>query len=560
MEIFIRQQLQHLSPIFAMVILCSAVAAGLNLASIAVVEQWLHSAKDEHLPWSWLIALVAVLFCTSLFSQLQLAIAGERLLKRIRHQLLSLLAAQSYARLQQLGPHRLMTSLTEDIYSIAAAFSLFPMFVINVGILMFSLLYLYTVSPSLLLLLLLILLVAGLLSFKLIQMAADSTERQREQQDKLYEVFRAATEGLRELNLQPERRLFFLEQVAKPCLTAVEHAGCRNQRHWAIHDSWTATFFIGGIFLLVFCGKYYLDATHASLQSFILFSIYLCGPVQVLAQTFDHIVKGKVALGRLKQLDLQPATSAGGPHFPDLSQHWQKLAVEDLSFSYQHVADSNFTLSSIDFELNRGEIVFIKGGNGSGKTTLIHLLLGLYQASGGRVNLDDRVVTDLTDPAYRRLFACIFSDGYVFEYVLNQQGSAADFSLIEPLLNRFGLTDITRYADGSFDTNAMSRGQLKRYALIQLLLQDAPICIFDEWAAEQDPQSRAYFYLELLPELKAQGRAVLVISHDDRYFDVADRLYSMTAGQLSQLSGKHQTQGISNLACTEVLGEQDHVS
>ncbi|MCY1230681.1 ABC transporter ATP-binding/permease protein YojI [compost metagenome] len=58
--------------------------------------------------------------------------------------------------------------------------------------------------------------------------------------------------------------------------------------------------------------------------------------------------------------------------------------------------------------------------------------------------------------------------------------------------------------------------------------------VFDEWAADQDPAFRHLFYTELLPELRAKGHSLVVISHDDRYFHVADRIVHMKAGRIAQ--------------------------
>ncbi|SDM20561.1 putative ATP-binding cassette transporter [Franzmannia pantelleriensis] len=63
-------------------------------------------------------------------------------------------------------------------------------------------------------------------------------------------------------------------------------------------------------------------------------------------------------------------------------------------------------------------------------------------------------------------------------------------------------------------------------------LEDRPFLVFDEWAADQDPLFKEVFYREVLPELKRMGKAVLVISHDDRYFPLADRLVRLESGKL----------------------------
>jgi len=81
-------------------------------------------------------------------------------------------------------------------------------------------------------------------------------------------------------------------------------------------------------------------------------------------------------------------------------------------------------------------------------------------------------------------------------------------------------------------TTQLSQGQRKRLALLTAYLEDRSIYLFDEWAADQDPIFKQTFYHSLLPELKARGKTVIVISHDDHYYDVADRLIKLEDGQL----------------------------
>jgi len=68
--------------------------------------------------------------------------------------------------------------------------------------------------------------------------------------------------------------------------------------------------------------------------------------------------------------------------------------------------------------------------------------------------------------------------------------------------------------------------------LIQVFLEDRPIIVLDEWAADQDPAFRRTFYEEILPELKQAGKTLIVISHDDQYFHVADRVIEMHDGRI----------------------------
>ena len=107
---------------------------------------------------------------------------------------------------------------------------------------------------------------------------------------------------------------------------------------------------------------------------------------------------------------------------------------------------------------------------------------------------------------------------------------------LTPIPNRYliqlQLNHKVEIKDGALSTIDLSQGQRKRLALLTAYLEDRPCYIFDEWAADQDPEFKTIFYHHLLPELKARGKMVLVISHDDRYYGVADRIIKLEDGRL----------------------------
>jgi len=162
------------------------------------------------------------------------------------------------------------------------------------------------------------------------------------------------------------------------------------------------------------------------------------------------------------------------------------------------------------------------GRNGSGKTTFLKLLTGLYKPQKGEIEENERVVPFNSNQIYRESFAAVFSDFHLFQKLhgLHQTnpGKTAE------LLALFQLDYKTKRIGDSFSNLDLSTGQRKRLALIVSLLEDKPVYIFDEWAADQDPHFREYFYLELLPRLKRQGKTIVAVTHDDRYFDCCDRI------------------------------------
>lgn len=210
--------------------------------------------------------------------------------------------------------------------------------------------------------------------------------------------------------------------------------------------------------------------------------------------------------------------------------------IELKQLQYKHLSDdaSGFHLGPIDLSLSPGEIVFIVGGNGSGKSTLLKVLTGLYPPMAGELRVGDVAVDPNNVAAYRDMISTIFTDFHIFPKLYGLEGVST--SDVTQLLRQMQLEGKTSFEKGRFSKITLSTGQKKRLAMIVTLLEKRPFCVFDEWAADQDPEFRQYFYDELLPMLRREGKLVLVVSHDDRYFHCADRVVTMDEGRIRSIT------------------------
>lgn len=218
-----------------------------------------------------------------------------------------------------------------------------------------------------------------------------------------------------------------------------------------------------------------------------------------------------------------PAVADGRP--------FEALELRGVGFTYPGgPARPGFAVGPIDFDLRPGEVVFVTGANGSGKSTFVKLLCGLYLRERGSMRLDGDERPPEPGQAWRDLFAAVFAEFVLFERIYGLED--VDPARVQALLDEMELTDKVRFSDGRFDTLALSTGQRKRLALVVALLQDRPILVFDEWAADQDPRFRTRFYRRILPELRARGRAVVAVTHDDDAFDACDRRVHFEDGRM----------------------------
>jgi putative ATP-binding cassette transporter len=265
--------------------------------------------------------------------------------------------------------------------------------------------------------------------------------------------------------------------------------------------------------------------------------LFMVSPLEGALVAWHYQMKAAVALGSIERLerllDQNEHQDAGAPP-PDPARFagFSTLRLENGLFAYPE-SESSFQVGPLDLEIRRGTSTFLVGGNGCGKSTLLKLLTGLYPLQHGRISLDGEPVTAESIGSYRELYTCIFSDFHLFDrlYGLGERDPAE----VRQLIARMGLADKVDYRDGRFTNLDLSTGQRKRLALIASFLEDKPIYVFDEWAADQDVEFRARFYEEIIPDLTARGKTVIAVTHDDRWYDRCDQLLRLDYGKLTDV-------------------------
>ncbi|MEM8908879.1 MAG: ATP-binding cassette domain-containing protein, partial [Bacteroidota bacterium] len=189
-----------------------------------------------------------------------------------------------------------------------------------------------------------------------------------------------------------------------------------------------------------------------------------------------------------------------------------------------------FALGPVNFQVNSAETIFIYGGNGSGKSTFIKTLLQLYVQDRGSIEWDGAIVDANNRDQYRNLFAVVFSDFHLFDELYGVDQVSQE--LVEEYLTLFEVDHKVSINNGQFSTTQLSTGQRKRLAIIAALLENKPLLVLDEWAADQDPEFRRKFYNVILPFIKSKGITTIAITHDDAYYACCDRIYRMDYGKI----------------------------
>ncbi|MEM9482199.1 MAG: cyclic peptide export ABC transporter [Cyanobacteria bacterium P01_F01_bin.116] len=439
-------------------------------------------------------------------------------------------------KLEKAGSPRLIASITTDVRSILDGASRVPDILINsVSILGMLLFILYLNTDVFIFICSAI--AFGVVSFFIpVLLGNRYFTKARESVDELQQAIKGNIYGVKELKLSKQKREAYFSDVLLQKESDVRSSNKKGALILtaAVNYGDMISFFIVGYVTFIFV-NYHAIGT-AEIMAIVMVLLFLTGPASVLMQAIPEIVKANVSLSKLDELFRLLPEEQINPKVQALNE-WQQISFNKVTFSYEddeQVDTEQFHVGPVSFSIQRGDITFIVGGNGSGKSTISKILTGHYQPKTGSLKLDNLVIGPELLSSYRDQVAAIYTDYYLFDQLLGLTSSLSTQE-IDQYLGLLKLEHKVTVENGHFSSLALSDGQRKRLALLVSFLEDKDIYLFDEWAADQDPIFKDFFYQEILPQLKQRNKVVIVISHDDRYFDVADKLIVMEEGQLLEV-------------------------
>ena len=524
-----------LTAVFAIV--AGLAAGGFSAALIAVINTALNNPESSR---TWL----AVGFCGFLVARAMANAAARLLLNRFTQETLVDLSrslcrrvlATPLRQLERVGIPRILATLTHDVGMLGWAAQTLPSLAMNVAVIGSCAIYLGWLSWSALIVLACVMASGAVVYRALIRRAYRYLQRARDTRDLLYQHFRALTEGMKELKLHVARReAFFSEQIATTT-DALRRDALTGVRHHIVADTWSQLLFYGLLGGILFTAPAVQGIGSKTLTGYVVVMLYVMTPIWSVMEAWAVFAQARISLKKVHDLGLSLEAVGAGRGEPEdrgAEGAWERLELQSVTFAYP--ADSEgraFVLGPVDFMLKKGELLFIVGGNGSGKSTFMKVLTGLYDPQAGAIRLDGRLVTDENREWYRGHFSAVFTDFYLFDTLLGLRGPDLDDRASRYLVE-LELDTKVQISAGAFSTTALSQGQRKRLALLTSFLEDRTIYVFDEWAADQDPHYRQIFYERLLPELRDRGKTIVVISHDDRYYHLGDRVVKLDYGALS---------------------------
>ncbi len=445
----------------------------------------------------------------------------------------------SFENIEKIGKDRIFTGLNNDCAAIAEL----PRVIIRVAsdslTLIFCLAYLSSLSGIALLFSLGIIAFAAALSIVTSKLSVKYWKKNRLVQDEFFGQMSDMVLGFKELTLNKLRRFAFYKQITHTAKKTADLNEKASLKFLDFHLYNTIMYnLIFGVVVFIF-PIMILNYDVNLLRENLLVVFYMVTPFNSVINSIQELTQMSVNINRINEVSAELRSQvyqkieANSEPKADRNNKYT-ITLENIEYTYktrneEQSVDSEFKLGPLNLEFSSDEITFITGGNGSGKSTIGKIISGLYIAEEGCIKVNGQ---EVKEQYLNQLFSSVYSDFHLFHELL---GIEYEEQVLDEYLQLMEIEEKIKVDEGKISTLSLSTGQSKRLAYVVSMLEHKPMVILDEWAAEQDPRFRNYFYETLLPRLKKSGTGVILITHDDRYFNTADKVVRMERGKVQQV-------------------------
>lgn len=485
--------------------------------------------------WALFIAIILASLVCSRFFQTYMIRLTNTLLFDFEIMILKKLRMASYQDFEEIGNEKIYTAIN-DTKVLGSIPEVFMNAFNSLIVILCCFGYLFFISPvgaTLVVVAMVLLLVFYLVRNNAIE--KDLNER-RDLQNSYYQYLADMLHGFKELKMGITRSnnilsKFLVKNRVKGKDIAIDTSIKYMDNELTGYYSW---YIILGIVMFVL--PVYFNISTEKTTAFLVTILYLIGPVAVLITLIPTYTMVKISVERLNLIEqmLDPIQDRIVPSKLENAAPFEEIRLENVTYFYNdEERNQKFYLQPVNLTIKKGEIIFITGGNGSGKSTFGNLLTGLYKPYEGAIYFNDQKIDSGQLMYYSDKIAAVFTTNYIFSENYDEFELKENTGELKAHIDMMKMQEVLHLDEERdvFDKN-LSKGQQKRLALIYALLEEKEIIILDEWAAEQDPGFRKYFYEEILPQLKEQGKTIIAITHDDEYFDRATRVIKFNFGKI----------------------------
>lgn len=514
----------------------SSVLTG--LCSTMVIQQIHQAIQTDNFIQSEFVTIFLIFWIgygvLAVISTYTVSLLTQSIIHKLRIDLSEKILRAQFSTIER-NQGRLLPILTEDIKTIATSIDRMPSVTTGLATVIGILVYMIWFSPILSLSTVALFFIVWVITKISLPFVRKYAEHARELWNDVFGHFEGLIFGIKELTLNSQFKKIYVTDLIDPTSKKQNSYNVKENLVSSMASKSTdmvLLFGIGALIILIFQTQF---VTLEVFGQYLILVLMTIAPLSSATGFMANLKRIEVALDQINEvgLVLDKQLSEKNEKLTDEIKAGDALIeLKGVKHEYYNPdEDEHFELGPIDLSIKKGELIFLLGGNGSGKTTLAKIILGLYPAKAGHIEFAGQKIDDAYIDDYRDHFSATFVDSYLFDKLIH----IGDDHLEERgqgLIETLELTKKVKIKNKRFSTSRLSEGQKKRLGLMVSILEDKDIYLFDEWAANQDPHFKKIFYEIILQDLRKAGKTVIVITHDEQYFDQCDRVIKLMEGKL----------------------------
>ncbi len=520
--------------------IASGIASSAILAAINQAAQGVASYEDITRPFFiFLIALILFVY-TRKHSLEQATLVVEEAIRKVRLRVADKIRHSELKFIEGMGKGEIYSHLTQDANLISQSGLTLISSLQAAVVLFFCLLYIVMLSPLAFFIILTGLTVGGALYFQHFNTVSAEILTSIEKETAFFNQLNHILDGFKETRINQTKSNAVFKQLEK-IAHETEQIKINTGIKFVTNIMFSRVFGYIMLGAIVFIIPLFNPEHHTIVITATATMLFMMAPIEMIASAVPVIARANVAVTNIIILEkMLDSLNASNEYLPVSQEKIKKISdfktlkLQAIQYQYSDIfGQALFRLGVLDLTIQRNEVIFITGGNGTGKSTLLKVLAGLYRPQSGKILLDDELINKTNYAAYHGLFSAVFTDFHLFDRLYGVDDVSESF--LNELIKLMGLSEKTQYVDGQFTHLDLSPGQRRRLAFIVAMVDDKPIYLFDELTADQDLTFKEYFYKALIPNLRAEGKTIILTTHDEQYLNVADRVFNMENGQLKQI-------------------------
>ncbi|WGL58646.1 ATP-binding cassette domain-containing protein [Pigmentibacter sp. JX0631] len=507
------------------------ISAILNSSIIPIINKTIFSSDINY---TLIVFVFLLCILSKIISQKIMVKLSVLAIEDIRVWFSKVLYKSNVEEIEKKGNSKLLVNFKEDIYNISEGISAIPEAIISSITVISLCIYIFIISYKIFFISIISLLIIFIFMLIINKISEKYLIKERSSNIQLYSNIESYIKSIKMLKMSRQKKEYFNEKIFYKLFTEISSLTKKTNNFIFFSQAVSEIYIMILIIIVIIVSKSIFNHSLEVITGSIFCIIYITGTISNFSNILQTILRSKVSSKNLIDTSQELGLDGIKYNLIDSTKHISEIKLENICHKFK---ESEFNIGPINYQFISGNIYYIVGGNGSGKTTISKIISLLYKPTEGTILINNEIVNEDNTFYFRNHICLVEIECNIINRLDLYINTSEKKEKFNKLLKVFKLDEKIEIKSNIINNlSYLSSGQKKRlYLTLSILDDDKSVYIFDEWAAEQDPIFKEYFYSDILSYLKKKNKIIIIITHDDQYFKLADNTLKINYGKIEHV-------------------------